>query len=72
MEENQNQENEQVNNEVEEEEVVTTTEYIDYSDDITDIKSNLQGINSSITFITLLLILWCILSNFVFKKGWTR
>ena len=71
----ENSENQEVNNqenEVEEQEVVTTTEYIDYTDNLNGIRADIQSTNNNITFIVLLLILWCVLSCFVFRKGWTR
>ena len=74
MEENENLEEQEVNNgnnEVQEEEEVTTGT-IDYSQDITEIKTDIKVVNHNLSFIVMILILWCILSNFVYKKGWTR
>ena len=72
MDNNENQEVNNQENDVEEQEVVTTTEYIDYTENFNEIRSDIQAINGNITFIVLLLIFWCVLSNFIFRKGWTR
>ena len=52
--------------------VETTIEMIDYTESINLINQNLGTIQDNLTFITLILMLWLILQNFVFKKGWTK
>ena len=50
----------------------TTVEVIDYGPAIAQINDNLTLIQEGITFITLIVMIWFILQNFVFKKGWTK
>ena len=52
--------------------VETTIEMIDYTESINQINQNLGTIQDNLTFITLIVMLWFILQNFVFKKGWTK
>lgn len=49
-----------------------TVEVIDYGPAIAQINDNLTLIQENITFITLIVMIWFILQNFVFKKGWTK
>lgn len=55
-----------------ENDIEMTTEVIDYSESINQINQNLGTIQDNLTFITLIVMIWFILQNFVFKKGWTR
>lgn len=50
----------------------TTVEVIDYGPAIAQINDNLILIQENITFLTFIVILWVVLQNFVFKKGWTK
>lgn len=50
----------------------TTIEVIDYSPTLERINENLALIQDGLSLITLVIIAWFILQNFIFKKGWTK